>query len=81
VQIKNSLGVTNTLTISNGWLSSSHTVDDTKRTIELNGNYTSVWGVDTKHHLAFIKESALFFFGNAVSPKTLPGNTKNNPNT
>lgn len=83
VQIKNSLGVTNTLTISNGWLSSSHTVDDTKRTIELSGNYASVWGVDTKHHLAFINQSALFFFDNEEKEdkKILPGNTANNPNS
>lgn len=76
VQINNNLGVTNTLTISGGWLSSTNTVDNTKCTIEFNGNYSSVWGVDKKHHLAFTRESVLFFFGD--NPTV---NTATNPNT
>ena len=74
VQIKNDLGVTNSLTISNGWLN-TNTVDNTQRTIELSGQATSIIGVDTTHNLAFTRGSVLYFLGS----DTAPGHTSTRP--
>lgn len=75
VQMKDSLAVTQTLTINNEWSEDDHATAEGKRTIELSGLTASVIGVDRKHNVAFTNGATLYFFDQPC------GETKNNPNT
>lgn len=65
VNIKNNLGVAKEVILGLEWDENEHKLKEEKRTIALNGEKTSVVGVDATHNLAFTHGSVLYFTDSA----------------